>query len=71
MMTTGGNARGRAFFKDHGWDELGTDKITTKVRSTRCLCLQSHIRSLCSTCKRCIYRSLMHDLLCLDWPHAA
>ena len=31
MMSTGGNARGRAFFKDHGWDELGTDKITTKV----------------------------------------
>ena len=25
-MTVGGNARGRAFFKDHGWEELGADK---------------------------------------------
>ena len=30
-MAVGGNARARAFFKEHGWDELGADKIPHKV----------------------------------------
>lgn len=31
-MALGGNQRGRQFFKQHGWYELGADKIEAKVR---------------------------------------
>jgi hypothetical protein len=30
-MALGGNQRGRQFFKQHGWYELGADKIEAKV----------------------------------------
>ena len=30
-MMVGGNQRGRQFFKQHGWYELGADKIEAKV----------------------------------------
>ena len=30
-MAIGGNGRARQFFKQHGWDELGADKIESKV----------------------------------------
>lgn len=33
LMATGGNARARKFFKDHGWAELGSDKIDAKYSS--------------------------------------
>ena len=32
-MMVGGNQRGRQFFKQHGWYELGADKIEAKVGS--------------------------------------
>lgn len=33
LMEVGGNARARKFFKDHGWAELGSDKIDAKYSS--------------------------------------
>lgn len=32
-MAVGGNLRARTFFKQHGWDELGSDKIEAKYSS--------------------------------------
>lgn len=32
-MAVGGNGRARQFFKQHGWDELGADKIEGKYTS--------------------------------------
>lgn len=32
-MAVGGNGRARQFFKQHGWDELGADKIESKYTS--------------------------------------
>ncbi|KAG2493792.1 hypothetical protein HYH03_008012 [Edaphochlamys debaryana] len=32
-MAAGGNLRGRQFFKQHGWDEIGADKIESKYTS--------------------------------------
>ncbi len=34
-MAIGGNGRARQFFKQHGWDELGADKIEAKVNEQR------------------------------------
>lgn len=31
LMAAGGNLRGRQFFKQHGWDDVGSDKIESKV----------------------------------------
>lgn len=31
IAAVGGNQRGRTFFKQHGWTELGSDKIEQKV----------------------------------------
>ena len=36
-MMVGGNQRGRQFFKQHGWYELGADKIEAKVCHTALL----------------------------------
>lgn len=36
LMAIGGNARARHFFKQHGWDELGADKIESKVGRNNC-----------------------------------
>lgn len=33
LMNAGGNQRARAFFKQHGWDEIGSDKIESKYTS--------------------------------------
>ncbi|GAX79406.1 hypothetical protein CEUSTIGMA_g6847.t1 [Chlamydomonas eustigma] len=33
LMAIGGNGRARQFFKQHGWDELGADKIEAKYTS--------------------------------------
>lgn len=33
LMALGGNQRARHFFKQHGWDELGADKIEAKYTS--------------------------------------
>mmetsp|Transcript_27496 Transcript_27496/g.60156 ORF Transcript_27496/g.60156 Transcript_27496/m.60156 type:complete len:434 (-) Transcript_27496:2260-3561(-) len=33
IMAIGGNGRARQFFKQHGWDELGADKIEAKYTS--------------------------------------
>jgi len=32
-MNAGGNQRARAFFKQHGWDEIGSDKVEAKYTS--------------------------------------
>lgn len=32
-MAVGGNNKARQFFKQHGWDETGSDKIESKVRA--------------------------------------
>jgi hypothetical protein len=32
-MALGGNQRARQFFKQHGWDEVGSDKIEGKYTS--------------------------------------
>lgn len=34
ICAVGGNQRGRTFFKQHGWTELGSDKIEQKVSCT-------------------------------------
>jgi len=33
IMSLGGNGRARAFFKQHGWDDKGADKIEPKYTS--------------------------------------
>jgi ADP-ribosylation factor GTPase-activating protein 2/3 len=33
LMAVGGNHRARTFFKQHGWDEVGSDKIEAKYTS--------------------------------------
>ena len=33
LMAVGGNQRARTFFKQHGWDEIGSDKIEAKYSS--------------------------------------
>ena len=33
LMACGGNGRARAFFKQHGWDGLGADKVEAKYTS--------------------------------------
>lgn len=33
LMSVGGNQRARTFFKQHGWDEIGSDKIEAKYTS--------------------------------------
>lgn len=33
LMAAGGNQRARTFFKQHGWDEIGSDKIEQKYTS--------------------------------------
>ena len=33
LMAVGGNQRARTFFKQHGWDEIGSDKIEAKYTS--------------------------------------
>lgn len=33
LMAVGGNLRARTFFKQHGWDEVGSDKIEAKYTS--------------------------------------
>jgi len=33
VMSVGGNKRGREFFKEHGWDQMGADKIEAKYTS--------------------------------------
>mmetsp|Transcript_618 Transcript_618/g.1440 ORF Transcript_618/g.1440 Transcript_618/m.1440 type:complete len:404 (+) Transcript_618:168-1379(+) len=33
IMAVGGNQRARTFFKQHGWDEVGSDKIEAKYSS--------------------------------------
>lgn len=33
VMAVGGNQRARTFFKQHGWDEIGSDKIEAKYSS--------------------------------------
>lgn len=44
-MGLGGNGRARAFFKQHGWDDKGADKIEAKVttasRKVGCVCVLS------------------------------
>ena len=35
LMIVGGNGRGRQFFKQHGWDDVGSDKIEQKVNCSR------------------------------------
>ena len=41
IMSVGGNGRARQFFKQHGWSELGADKIEQKVSMQDCgeICL--------------------------------
>jgi hypothetical protein len=34
IMAVGGNGRARQFFKQHGWEDLGADKIEAKVIQT-------------------------------------
>lgn len=38
IMSVGGNGRARQFFKQHGWSELGADKIEQKVSMQGWLC---------------------------------
>ncbi|GLI64857.1 hypothetical protein VaNZ11_008242 [Volvox africanus] len=33
LMAAGGNLRGRQYFKQHGWDDVGSDKIEAKYTS--------------------------------------
>jgi len=40
-MAIGGNQKARHFFKQHGWDEIGSDKIQAKVG------VLANMRSLC------------------------
>ena len=48
-MMVGGNQRGRQFFKQHGWYELGADKIEAKV---------GHLLRLCGSCYQYLVRRL-------------
>lgn len=41
IAAVGGNQRGRTFFKQHGWTELGSDKIEQKVELHVVLCLST------------------------------
>jgi len=41
LMAIGGNQKARHFFKQHGWDEIGSDKIQAKVG------VLANMRSLC------------------------
>lgn len=41
-MACGGNHKARQFFAQHGWDELGSDKIEGKV------CIANQLPVVCS-----------------------
>lgn len=46
-MAVGGNHRARQFFKEHGWSELGADKIEQKVVCAFHMCLQGLYSHAC------------------------
>lgn len=43
LMAVGGNARARQFFKQHGWDEIGSDKIESKYTSKAALLYRAQL----------------------------
>ena len=56
IMSVGGNGRARHFFKQHGWSELGSDKIEQKVCSRGNPCQGMTVIMLCEwiASRRCV-----------------
>ena len=48
-MQLGGNQRARKYFKQHGWDGLGADKIEQKVNNTQ---TRPALQNLCGNLHR-------------------